>query len=188
MKKVLRCGGYILSFILVLSYFLILSTSLYPKVNTEYDLYYLSKDLQDWPGYGGLEYTLGKPESFARYDDNRIRRRGNSWNSFEDDGCWTYGDTASVLYTGIAEQNLILEVEIPDIREGAAAEVCVNGVSVGRIEHARTYSFGISQELVNGDITTVEFRIDNFGAIRDDARSQGIKLKEITIDADLSKD
>lgn len=191
MKKVLRNGGYILSFLLVLAYFLILGTSLYPKVNTEYDYYYLSKKLQDWPGYGGLEYTLGKPESFARYDDNRTRRRGNLWNSFEEDGCWTYGDTASVLYTGIEKQNLLLKIEVSDIREGASAQVCVNGGRVGTIESARIYNFTIPMELIEaagGAVINVEFKIDNFGAIGDDARSQGIKVKEITIDADPSQD
>lgn len=183
MGKALKAGGYILSFLLVLTYFLILGTSLYPRVVLEYDLYYLKGDLQDWPGYGGLDYTLGKQESFARYDDNRIKRRGNMWNSFEEDGCWTYGDTASLLYTGIEKQRLEVRLFVPEVRQGASAQVNVNGVKIGDIEAAQIYCFEIPPELTENEVMKLEFKVSNFGPVGEDARNQGIKLKEISIDA-----
>lgn len=180
MKKV-NIIGYIVSGILIAAYIIILSTALNPKVKLEYDLYYIEKDLQDWPGYDGLNYSLGTKESFAINEENRINRRGRSWNAFEEDGCWTYGEHASLFYTGLSGKDLVIEMEIEDIRENASAAIYINNSCIGEITAAGTYYFKVSKDINNSEITMVELLVNNYGAIGEDTRNQGIKVKEIMI-------
>ena len=83
MRKGWAICGYVVSALLFISYVIILGTSMYPEVCTEYELYYIDGRLQDWPGYGGLQYRLGTPVIFVSTEEERTKRRGNSWNSFE---------------------------------------------------------------------------------------------------------
>ncbi len=143
MKKMLPVCGYAVSALLFLSYVMILGTSLFPKVCAEYRLYYIERELQDWPGYGGLQYRLGTPVVFRSTEEDRTRRCGNSWNSFEEDGCWTYGGHSALYFSGIfqnpgkedggagnageEEKKRYVEIDVQEVREGAVSQVCANG-------------------------------------------------------------
>lgn len=191
MKKMISVCGYAVSALLFLSYVVILGTSLFPDVCAEYRLYYIDKDLQDWPGYGGLQYRLGTPVVFRSTAEDRTKRRGNSWNSFEEDGCWTYGDHSALYFSGISPEEgkagtetpeRYVEIEVQEVREGAVSEVCANGEPIGQIASAGTFRFELPQGMPEGDILLLEFFTEGFGAVGEDARNQGIKVREIVID------
>ncbi len=198
MKKMLPVCGYAVSALLFLSYVMILGTSLFPKVCAEYRLYYIERELQDWPGYGGLQYRLGTPVVFRSTEEDRTRRCGNSWNSFEEDGCWTYGGHSALYFSGIfqnpgkedggagnageEEKKRYVEIDVQEVREGAVSQVCANGEPIGQIASAGTFRFEFPQDMPEGDILLLEFFTDGFGPVGEDARSQGIKVREIIID------
>lgn len=50
MKKKYKIVVYIICALLMAAYLVILASSQYPQVCIEYKLYYIEKELQDWPG------------------------------------------------------------------------------------------------------------------------------------------
>lgn len=65
----------------------------------EYEMYYVEKTLDDWPGYGGLKYELGNPVYFGsdRKNANSLRR-GKGWSTREKEYCWTVANEANVYF------------------------------------------------------------------------------------------
>ena len=55
--------------------------TLNPKVSKEYELYYIKKQLKDWPGYGGLRYNLGEQLFFGTQANGmqKITNRDPGW-------------------------------------------------------------------------------------------------------------
>ena len=98
MKKI-NCSliiVYIVAISLIISYFYILYHGLRPKeASLDYQKYYVEDVLQDWPGYGGLDYKIGDVEYFScNYDENIMDTRGIGWGQLESEGCWTVGEEA----------------------------------------------------------------------------------------------
>ena len=79
--------------------------ALNPNVSTEYELYYIKKQLVDWPGNGGLRYHLGEQLFFGIQDNcmEKIKNRGLGWSIKESWGSWTIGKRAH-LYFRINEE------------------------------------------------------------------------------------
>lgn len=107
MKKYSKILYYIFSAVLLVINLIILYTSTFPKVPVEYQIYYISKCLQDWLGYNGLEYKLGDIISLSTADTSaHIKRRGFNWNVIGEDGCRTFGEHASLFFTDVSYKPL----------------------------------------------------------------------------------
>lgn len=107
-KKPLRRLLYGASAVLILFYLIVLYLGLKPDVGVEYEMYYISHEITEWPGYDNLRFDYGQVEfltentyrnSDGEYVSHPVaRRRGEGWHtSGRYDGTWS-NDEESVLY------------------------------------------------------------------------------------------
>ncbi len=192
MNKHSKMLYYFASIVLLTIYLLVLFTTTVPKVPYEYQLYYISKSLQDWPGYNGLEYTLGDIILLTTEGSNLniAKRRGFNWNAIEEDGCWTFGDRASLFFTSIEpehnQDSIYGHFDISDIRDNCSAKVFANNTYLGEINEEGVFIFEIpnnSYKDENGKIE-IKFLLENYGSIEEDSRNQGIKLRRVLLSED----
>lgn len=158
---------YILTFALIGSYVYILLHGISPHdACLEYQKYYVENVLEDWPGYGGLDYEIGDVKYFATdHEKNEINTRGAGWGQLESEGCWTVGEEA-YFYENIinAEENekYVVELEIYQTLADKA-QVIVNGTEIGEIKSNENgvVSFEIPDNLIKNGFTSFELKIDN---------------------------
>lgn len=186
MKKYSKILYYFISVVLLVTYLIILYTSTVPKVPYEYQLYYISKSLQDWPGYNGLKYTLGDIISLTTENSNTntLKRRGHNWNALEEDGCWTFGDHASLFFTDVGNKPLYAYFDISDIRDNCNANVYAYNTYLGEISEEGIFTFEIPENSYHNGQIEIKFLLENYGPIEEDARNQGIKLRRFMLSED----
>ncbi len=158
---------YIIALSLIVSYVFILNHGLKPKeACLEYKKYYVDNVLEDWPGYGGLDYEIGDIRYFAsNHEEHLMNTRGIGWGQLESQGCWTVGDE-SYFYENIvnADENAdyVMELEIYQLL-AEDVHVLINGTEIGEInsDDQKTVTFDIPENLIKNGFTTFEFQIDS---------------------------
>lgn len=185
-KSAISFSGYLLCAGLMAFYLFTLYSAFRPAVCEEYQLYYIDKELQDWPGYGGLSYLPGTPLYFDSLHPRkeRARRLGKGWNSPEENGTWTYGDRAVLFFTDLPVNSMNLDLLVTDLREGASGTVYFDGSSIGKIDAAGNLSFPLSVKADSDSLSVIEIKVENFGAIGEDSRNQGIKIMEVQLNVE----
>lgn len=170
---------------------------MHPKISIEYKMHYISKQLSDWPGNGGLQYQIGNKLFFGTAENGmaKIKSRGTGWNGKEDWGDWTDGKDAHV-YLIINENimnNLIMTIDTttfyPDGKQ--KVDICIDGIKVSTlyIENSvfKDYQVIIPKDLIKrGKPIDIQFIINNplspsqYGS--KDTRLLGMGVKWIQID------
>lgn len=192
-EKIVRLFAYGLSIVLVATYMLILWSARSPQVSLEYKMYYIERTLREWPGNGGLAYELGTKESFATDDmaeEGYVKRLTEGWSYPEVLGIWTDGEQASLIYiiTDTVEEDLTLEMEIPQYISGVSVQVYANEEWIGRFDEVsgKVISLRIPQACLQEDSLIISFRIENpvcpaeIG-VSPDVRYLGIMMSSATI-------
>lgn len=185
-NKLLKICGYVLSALLFISYFAILSSAAHPDVCYEYEQYYITRELEDWPGYGGLAYQPG--DTFCFYNsvpkERQINRRGKGWGLLEEDGCWTYGDEAILFFTELPEKDMVLELLLTDMEKNTVTEVYAGTEKIGEIrtlnEPDISYLFSITAQQITDGKLKLGFQTKRQAAPVK-LPALGIKAREITI-------
>jgi len=190
---------YLISGCLGLWYVTVNYWALNPNVCKEYELYYIKKELQDWPGYGGLRYNLGEQLFFGTQDNCRqeINNQGPGWSIMESWGSWTIGKKAHLYF--IIDEEITSDLKLTMMSYGfcpdgvQVVDILANDIKVEtlRIKHSpkKEYRVTIPKELVKKDgWLHLEFNIQNpsspkqFG-LSDDARKLGLAMHWIKIES-----
>lgn len=181
----IRWGYYVISVLLILVYLLILWRGMHPTVSDEYRLYYIEKELIDWPGDGGLMYTLGDELLFGVEIEQPSKSVGHGWSAREERGIWTIGGEA-VLYLDLSDVALEARTDILTLHMELAqwfteqVEVIVNGKSIGIIAlslDACSYELPLPVELVERGMSSIMFRVEH----STHENGVGIKLQKLYI-------
>lgn len=104
-EKIKDMIALVLCLILVLLYCKIMVWGEKPEVPLEYEMYYITHELTDWPGYGDLEYDSGSEEyctNIRRWKGSLIphkicARKGTGWDLEQYNGS-TNDNTTSHMY------------------------------------------------------------------------------------------
>lgn len=156
---------YILSFIMIVYYFIVLFNSINPNVCREYKMYYITKELVDWPGFNGLNYKLGNKLEFLNNSDNKVKCRGKGWNDIEDFGTWT--QDKSYLYLNLNDEineELELNISIREFVPNAELLININDENIGKIKLQKgiqEYQIIIPSHIVKQQFLKIEFDVDN---------------------------
>lgn len=153
-------------------------------VADEYRMYYIDKTLQEWAGVGGLDYTLGEDMYFFSEAENAQKRKGSGWSGAEWDGAWTIGTSSFLYFTNISNSDdLLLDIEVNDLRPQANAKVIANGEIIGEISCPEKYSFVVEKECISdtGELA-IEFDIERPSSTETDSRNMGLKIRRMRFD------
>lgn len=154
-------------------------------VCSEYELYYVSGELSEWPRYGGLDYELGEKLSFGSEDKSfSSKRKGRGWSAREEGFSWTEADRADVLFRFEYEGDMTAIINVGE-RLCDSYDVLVNGNAVLK-------DLQVSNDILTVDIPNVS--PDENGLVyvtfvihsprrpgNGDIRTLGIQLKEMTL-------
>lgn len=181
---------WIVSGILISIYVYILYLGLFPNVCKEYQMYYIDETLVDWPGYNGLNYTLGEKLYFGLDYDNTLKNRGLGWGNKESKACWTDGTEAKLYFdlSNSNEKSLVLSFEIEQCLTDKV-DVIANEVLLGTIQkNDKIFMAIIPKESIKNGFLELTFIIDE--PIRPcdvsdslDQRQLGVMLKSVEINA-----
>lgn len=190
-KVVATLLKYILSIILVIFYSIVLFGAKNPDVSKEYKMHYIEKNLVDWPGYGGLDYSLGKKIAFGFEDkENLAKCKGSGWYAVEPQACWT-GPKAK-LYFNVTDKinrdaklKLILRGAMPNV----SVDITVNENKISSFypsQDRKEYEFVVPKEIMKNGFLSLNFDVRNckrpsdLGGSKDD-RLLGIFVESISL-------
>lgn len=189
MKKLfVKSLKYIVSICLIIFYFLILFKSININVPLEYKMYYVQKELTEWPGVNGLDYSLNDTIMFGeKYKDNLAKGIGTGWNDIEEDGRWTQ-DNAK-LYLRLKEkvnEDKTLKLVLGHINPNTNVHILVNNKQIDSfrtIEGRNEYEFKIPKDTFNDELLCFNFKIENCKEINDTNNSNKSILAGIFVES-----
>ena len=176
---------YVISAILIFFYLVILWKGIHPAVSEEYHLYYIEKELIDWPGDGGLMYTLGDELCYGIEIEHPSASVGRGWSAREERGIWTMVGEA-VLYLDFSEAILETKADFLTMHIELAqwfterAEVIVNGETIGTITPSagiNLYELTFPADLVETGMSSIAFCVEH----STHENGVGIKLQKLYI-------
>lgn len=178
-----RIAAYAVCVLLLAFYIIVL---LSPRdVCHEYELYYVSGELTEWPYYGGLKYSLGERIYFGSGEiPLSSRRLGTGFGGRENGYSWTEGECANILFDFEYDGDMIAVISVGEML-CESYDIRVNGETV--VENC-TFSDGdlsvdIPRRLIrDGEVTYFSFIIHSprYGG-ETDRRLLGIQVREMTI-------
>lgn len=199
MKRYTKMMCYLISTCLCVWYLTVVYWAKHPNVCKEYELYYIKKQLKDWPGYGGLRYDLGEQLFFGTEENGmkKIRNRGLGWSLKEKWGSWTEGKNAHLYF--IINKKITSDLNLTMMSDAfcpegfQAADIFANDIKIGKLRFKDTilkdYQFTIPKEIIKKDgWLHLEFIIQNpsspsqYGLSKDD-RMLGIGMNWIKIES-----
>lgn len=123
---------YLIGIGLIIFYLFVLYKGIAIDSCREYKLYYVDKLLEDWPGYGGLEYELGTPVDFDLGSGSPVRQRGKGWGTLETEGCWIE-DEAILYFSGLpTDRDLMLTISLQKITNNTVIRINANEKEISR--------------------------------------------------------
>ena len=155
--------------ILICFYLVVLYLGMKPNVSEEYEMYYLSHKLADWPGYDNLSYDLGTHEyctskQLVRSVSNiykGFKRRGQGWEYPKVFGTSNIPGETAHIYIRPTEtsirRKLMLDIgkygledpetsEIIDVSEALEdTKVYVDGEYIGSFNGSGIYYFTVPE-------------------------------------------
>lgn len=171
-KLFVKALKYMVSLCLIVFYFFILFKSTNINVPLEYKMYYLEKELTEWPGIGGFDYSLNDTLMFGeKYNDNLAKGIGTGWNRIEADGRWTQ-DNAK-LYLKLKEkvnEDKTLKLVLGNIIPNTNVHILVNNNEIASftpVEGRNQYEFKVPKDTFKDEILCLNLKIDNCKEIRD---------------------
>lgn len=121
MKKVFPVCAYGICAILIAFYIGILLRALKPEVSFPYKLYYITKEINVWPGNDAFRYTLGTSVSLAS-DGVRL---GSGWDRDETGGR-TSGNASHMYFEGLPQKPLELVLVCGEAEEDIIVTLSIN--------------------------------------------------------------
>ena len=144
---------YCLCAALVISYLTILWIGTKPNVGREYKMYYITHELTDWPGYGGLWYGFNEVEYCVEDTDkegnivtyNVCKRAGKGWTTQQRFSGTTNTEDESVLYyvAGVKANNAELTISVKNFTGKNPVEVYIDDVKVGEFDSNGSHEFSL---------------------------------------------
>lgn len=156
---------YFLSLLLILYYLNTLFNIARPNVCKEYKMYYITKELKDWPGYNGLNYKLGTQLMFKNTSGNVAKCKGEGWNETEESGTWT--KEKAMLYLNVldgAEESINLNIGILDFVPEAEVSIKINEQLIGKLrpqKEIKEYQFSVPKDIVKDKFLTIQIYVEN---------------------------
>ncbi len=143
MKSFLSVLFYMLMGLLCAWYLVVIYWSFNPNVGLEYRLYYIEKELSDWPGYGGLSYKWSEKLYFGTETDSytKLKNRGKGWEPASTDGAWAVGEEFDLIF--------VLQDEVPS--EGVILQFEAAAYDSQRLDLYINNRFAGEVEIVGGD-------------------------------------
>ena len=171
---------YILSFILVSFYLVIMVLAIKPNISWEYELYYITKETDVWPGNNGYEYKLGDKIRTVLENREFCKRLGKGWGNIEEDGCWSKEDESKIYFSSIPAKDLVFEMELSEFLIDKEIEIYFNdkfgcGISSKELEN-RKIKCEVKSEYVNYGRLVISLKY-----IGCNDKTQAIKCKEIVL-------
>lgn len=196
MKK--KIAAYVLSAVLVIGYFAILWWARTPEVSDVYRMYFIDHSLSVWPGDTGLNCELGVTEYLGAHseEEKTAFRLGRGWYDAEEEGRWTKGDEAILLYHQVPELSgdLIFTYTITNWITDGEVEIFANGTSLGTLpqEIDQPSSLKIPREIIREDRSLeLSFSIEHpvcpgdFGS--SDTRELGVMIDSVLLDEEKAE-
>ena len=161
MKRYTRIMCYLISGSLCLWYLTVIYWAQHPNVCKEYELYYIKKQLVDWPGYGGLRYNLGEQLFFGTKENGmqKIKSRGLGWSGKESWGTWTIGKNTHLYF--IMNKEITSDLKLTMMSHAFCPEgfqvvdILVNGIMVGTLRFKdsskKEYHVTIPKKIIKKD-------------------------------------
>jgi len=162
-------------------------------------IYYIKKQLVEWPGYVGPRYDLGEQLFFGTKENGmqKIKNWGFGWSHKESWGMWTIGKNAHLHFiinkeiTSDLKLTMMLDAFCPEGFQ--VVDILVNDIMVGTLRikdcSRKEYYFTIPKKIVKKDgLLHLEFIIQKpsshqeYGLSRD-IRMLGIRMRWIKIES-----
>lgn len=177
---------YILSALLVISYFVILALSIKPKVSWEYELYYISKETDVWPGENGYDYYIGTKINTTIENVDGSKRLGKGFAEYEELGCWSSGDVSKIYFKNIPKNDLIFEMALSKCLLSKNIELYFNDIYIDTIsaeELSKTMKImgEVKTDFINDERLVVTLKYPELNNGKKDNRLHGIMCKEINL-------
>ena len=133
MKKIINVIFYAFIAMLFVFYLFILYIGLYkPNVCIEYKLYYVDKVLQDWTGYGGLDYN-GEKLIFDIEESSYNNLRGDRNWHYANNEIWMTDKECSLYFGNVKDKIVDISMEIKDVNNVDSIQVLVDGQVLHKI-------------------------------------------------------
>ena len=150
MKKMLL---YILSGILFIGYLVILGISMKPNVSWEYELYYISKEIDIWPGIHGFDYKLGTIIETKLGNEENCKRFEKGWGPFDTNGLWSDGEESKIYFNNLPDKNIVFEMSLGNLKIDRWIDIYLNDEQASRINASELKSnMKIVQQIKAQDI------------------------------------
>ncbi len=155
----------LLSIILAAFYLSVLWLGKHPNVGMEYKMYYITHELSDWPGYGGLSYANGTKQLCIGLKNRKgefitepvCRTKGTGWSKEQYEGSVNNKDTAYIYYVPKQQNSQsAYHIEVTDFQGNEPVEVYVNDTKVGNFTTAGSYDFQ-TESITADELTVVKF-------------------------------
>lgn len=176
MSKLRNVLLYVVCGVLAVFYLFVFYLGMNPDVPLEYEMYYFTHELTEWPGYDNLDYELGSVEYCMNgYDedgnyDNALRylRRGDGWDWPELKGMKNHPDKneAFMYYVPVeTKDNVTLNLNVTEYEGVHDTKVYAGDICIGSFDSAGEHKFVIpewnKEELVVITLKTegVKFRV-----------------------------
>lgn len=177
---------YILSALFVIGYFVILALSMKPRVSWEYELYYISKETDVWPGMNGYDYYLGTKINTNLENIDGSKMLGKGFTKYEDNGCWSFGEVSKIYFKNIPKNDLIFEMNLSKCLLSQNVElyfndVYINTISADELSKTMKITGEVKSDYINDDKLVVTLKYPELNNGKKENYIHGIMCKEIIL-------
>lgn len=167
---------YILSAALILFYLLVLWKARTPDVNWAYQLYYIDKEIDIWPGIDGFDYTLGEVIQM----EQEQKRCESGWGEIEAGGRWTQAGEAAIYFDKLPDKKLKLELVYSKPAGNTEIVISANGQTIWQeVKNTAVKEEKIQMVIDRGIVLDGRLKLS---IICTSSRQAGILIKEVQID------
>jgi len=174
---------YAACLVLIIFYLTNMWWLLNPKVGIEYQMYYITHELSDWPGYGKLTYSLGTTEMCtSRWNQQGelvdyavCMRKGKGWERDQKEGSKSCDNESYIYYIpAVTSMHGTLTLQIKNVwcSNGENISIYVNDKRIGSFNTSGTYSF-----------ETGSFYKDELLTLRFDTQNSNFLLWSVCLDS-----
>lgn len=136
----------------VMFYICVLIWGKNPQVGIEYEMYYITHELSDWPGYGKLAYEYGTVEFCTGLRDRNneyvpykvCQRKGQGWNRNQYDGSVNDNAESFIYYMPIeSKEDAVYSINVNAFSGAGSVSVYAHDIVIGEFSGTGNYIFDI---------------------------------------------
>ena len=176
LHKLISWICYVVSAALNIFYLLVLWGARTPDVNWAYQLYYIDKEINIWPGIDGFNYTLGD----IILMDQEQKRCESGWGAIEAGGRWTQNGEATMYFDQLPDKNLKVELVCSKPAGDTDIVIKANGQDIWQEIITKAFD-GERIEMIVDQKMVSEGRL-KLSITCTSSRPVGILVKEVRID------